>query len=78
MLLGAQHRYQNGSEAEPAVDYGETIFSDVKFPRTSSDHIALVLNQLWRRGLLVDPDLVLVTGLTYPHIGNTGTNPEDI
>jgi hypothetical protein len=31
VLLGAQHRYQNGSEAEPAVDYGETIFSDVKF-----------------------------------------------
>lgn len=30
-LLGAQHRYQTGSEAEPVVDYGKTIFSDARF-----------------------------------------------
>ncbi len=46
------------------------VYMDVNINRTSSEHIPIVLENLWRQGLLVDEDLVLVTGLTYPSPGD--------
>lgn len=46
------------------------IHSDVPFPRKSTDHIGDVLQMLWRTGRLDDTDIVLATGVVYPHPGN--------
>lgn len=43
---------------------------DRRFPRTSTDHIAAGLRELWKAGLLSDTDRILVTGLGYPRSGN--------
>ena len=48
----------------------EGVHVDIPFCRTSTDHIAACLEQLWRRGKLVEDDLVLVTSLGYPKSGN--------
>ena len=48
----------------------EGIYVDVQFSRTSTDHIAECLEILWRRGKVVEEDLVLVTSLSYPKSGN--------
>jgi hypothetical protein len=41
-----------------------------QFSRTSTDHIAAGLEELWRAGQLVKDDVVLVTGRSYPRAGN--------
>jgi len=46
------------------------IHVDVAFSRTSTDHIPRCLEALWRRGVLVEDDLVLVTSVGYPKSGN--------
>lgn len=46
------------------------IYVDIPFPRTNTEHIPKCLEELWRRGELVDDDLVLVTTLAYPRSGN--------
>jgi len=46
------------------------IHVDVAFSRTSTDHIPRCLEALWRRGLLTDEDLILVTSVGYPKSGN--------
>ena len=46
------------------------IAVDVRFSRRSTDHIAQCLEELWRRGDLVESDLVLVTSVSYPGPGN--------
>ena len=48
----------------------EGIYVDIQFSRTSTDHIAECLEILWRRGKVVEDDLVLVTSLSYPKSGN--------
>ena len=48
----------------------EGVHVDIPFSRTSTDHIAGCLGELWRRGKLVDEDLVLVTSVAYPRSGN--------
>lgn len=48
----------------------EGVYVDIPFSRTSTDHIAKCLEILWRRGKVVDEDLVLVTSLGYPKSGN--------
>lgn len=48
----------------------EGIYVDIPFVRTSTDHIPKCLELLWRRGKLVDEDLVLVTSVGYPKSGN--------
>ena len=48
----------------------EGIYVDIPFVRTSTDHIPKCLEQLWRRGKLLDEDLVLVTSVGYPRSGN--------
>lgn len=46
------------------------VVSDTPFSRISADHILHVLKMLWRRKLLLDADLVLVTGISYPTDGS--------
>lgn len=46
------------------------VYIDCQFSRTSLDHIPLCLEALWRRGDLVDTDLILVTAVGYPKSGN--------
>jgi pyruvate kinase len=46
------------------------VFSDTPFSRISTDHIAHVLRMLWLRGLILDSDTVLVTGISYPTPGS--------
>ncbi|MFN0043433.1 MAG: pyruvate kinase, partial [Alphaproteobacteria bacterium] len=46
------------------------VHCDFPFPASSIDHIGRVLEMLWRRGLLVESDLVLTTGVVYPHPGS--------
>ena len=43
---------------------------DIPFSRTSTDHIVTCLETLWHRGRLSSDDLVLVTAVGYPKIGN--------
>lgn len=43
---------------------------DVPFFRHSTDHIPKCLEALWRRGELIDDDLVLVVAVAYPKSGN--------
>jgi pyruvate kinase len=46
------------------------VHVDIPFSRTSMEHIPRCLEELWRRGELVDEDLILVTALGYPKSGN--------
>jgi pyruvate kinase len=46
------------------------VHVDVPFSKTSTDHIPACLEALWRRGLLVEDDLIVVTAVTYPKSGN--------
>ena len=46
------------------------IFVDIPFSRTSMEHIPSCLELLWRRGELIDEDLILVTAVGYPRSGN--------
>jgi|WetSurMetagenome_2_1015567.scaffolds.fasta_scaffold21996_2 pyruvate kinase len=46
------------------------IHVDVPFSRTSLDHVPRILEELWRRGELIDEDLILVTTVGYPNSGN--------
>lgn len=48
----------------------EGVFVDVPFSRTGTEHIPLCLEALWRMRMLDETDVVLVTGLTYPHSGS--------
>lgn len=48
----------------------EGVHVDIPFSRTSTDHLALCLEELWRRGKLVADDVVLVTSVGYPKSGN--------
>ncbi|MHC4218063.1 MAG: pyruvate kinase, partial [Planctomycetota bacterium] len=48
----------------------EGVHVDIPFCRTSTDHIAACLENLWQRGKVVEDDLVLVTSLGYPKSGN--------
>jgi len=51
--------------------YGTTGYHiDIPFSRTSTDHVVHCLESLWRRGALVDDDLILVTSVGYPRSGN--------
>lgn len=51
--------------------FGTTgIHVDIPFSQISTDHLALCLEALWRRGKLLDNDVVLVTAVTYPKVGN--------
>jgi pyruvate kinase len=47
----------------------EGIHVDVTFQRTSTDHIPRCIAALWRRGKLVDSDLILITAVGYPGSG---------
>ena len=46
------------------------VYSNTPFPKENINHFGTTLEMLWRRDLLVDQDLVLATGVTYPHTGN--------
>ena len=46
------------------------VFSDVSFSRTSADHIVRVLEMLWGTQLILNSDVVLVTGISYPTPGS--------
>ena len=46
------------------------VHVDIPFSKTSTDHVVKCLEELWRRGILNDDDLILVTALGYPHSGN--------
>lgn len=48
----------------------EGIYVNVPFSRTSTDHIPHCLEALWRTGKLLDEDIVLVTHVGYPRLGN--------
>ena len=48
----------------------EGVYVDIPFSRVSTDHIPACLEALWRRGKLVDEDLILVTAVGYPKSGN--------
>jgi pyruvate kinase len=48
----------------------EGIHVDIPFSRTSTDHVAVCLEELWRRGKLSDDDTVLVVSVGYPRSGN--------
>ncbi len=46
------------------------VHVDVPFSRRTTDHIPRCLEALWRHGLLVDHDLVVVVAVGYPRSGN--------
>ena len=47
----------------------EGLHVDVRFSRTSTDHIVTCLQHLWRAGRLTGDDLILVTAVGYPRSG---------
>jgi len=49
------------------------IHGTIEFSRANTDHIVECLKELWRRGDLVDDDMVLVTSAGYPNSGNRTT-----
>ena len=46
------------------------VYCDVPFSRTRTDHIIHILRLLWARRLIVNNDLVLVAGISYPTPGS--------
>jgi len=48
----------------------EGVHIDIPFSKTSTDHIVLCLEELWRRGKLDGDDQILVTAVGYPRSGN--------
>jgi len=46
------------------------VHVDIPFSKSSTDHVVKCLEELWRRGILDDDDLILVTALGYPRSGN--------
>jgi pyruvate kinase len=42
------------------------IFSEEPFSRISTDHIIHVLSMLWCKSFILNDDVVLVTGISYP------------
>lgn len=46
------------------------VYSDVPFSRISADHIIHVLRMLWSKRLILDSDVVLVAGISYPTPGS--------
>ncbi|MBM4339191.1 MAG: pyruvate kinase [Deltaproteobacteria bacterium] len=46
------------------------IHVNIPFSRTNMNHIPCCLEALWKRGDLVEKDLVLVTAVSYPKSGN--------
>ena len=46
------------------------VHIDTDFSRDSTDHIPFCLEQLWRRRLVEEDDLLLVTAVAYPKSGN--------
>ena len=47
----------------------EGVHVDIPFQRTNTDHIPKCIAALWRRGKLVDSDLILITAVGYPGSG---------
>lgn len=48
----------------------EGVYVDIPFSRTSMNHIARCLEELWRQGKIRESDLILVTSVGYPRSGN--------
>lgn len=48
----------------------EGVYVDIPFSRISTDHIPRCLEALWRAGKVLDEDIVLVTHVGYPKVGN--------
>jgi pyruvate kinase len=48
----------------------EGIHVDIPFSRTSTDHIAACLHELWRRKKIGGDDMILVSAVAYPKSGN--------
>lgn len=46
------------------------IFAEFPFSRTTTNHIPACIKLLWRRNLLQNDDMILVTALAYPRTGN--------
>lgn len=46
------------------------IHSEIPFSRISADHIIHVLRMLWMKDSILDSDVVLVTGISYPTPGS--------
>lgn len=46
------------------------VFSEVQFSRISADHIIHILRMLWIRRLVLESDVVLVAGISYPTPGS--------
>jgi len=46
------------------------VHVDVPFEKAGTGHIPVCLESLWRRGLIVADDLIVVTAATYPKSGN--------
>jgi pyruvate kinase len=46
------------------------VHVDIPFARASNDHIMACVRELWRRRLLTDDDIILVTAVTFPKSGN--------
>jgi len=45
------------------------VHVETPFPRNTADHVIEILHLLWQRGHLNEEDLVLITGVLYPHNG---------
>ena len=48
----------------------EGVYVDTEFSRTSTDHLIICIEELWRRGKIEDSDTILVTAVGYPRSGN--------
>jgi len=48
----------------------EGIHLDIKFSRTSTDHVVKCLENLWRMGKLTPQDVIVVIAVSYPKSGN--------
>lgn len=67
LAVSSDHNRARGFNLLPGVT---GVAVDVSFSKRSTDHIPRCLEELWRRRLLLDTDLVLVVGVGYPKSGN--------
>jgi pyruvate kinase len=48
----------------------EGVYLDIPFSRTSTDHLTVCLEMLWRQNKIHCDDMILVTAVGYPRSGN--------
>jgi pyruvate kinase len=67
LAVSNDHRAAHSFNLYPGV---EGIYVDMKFSRTSTDHVIQCLKELWKGGKLFPDDMIVAIAVSYPKSGN--------